>query len=269
MGPSSAPLSVPDRSDVPGPGSVSSGPLAEDSLARIRRTWEGVVGCPSGLTGTGLEVVAQQGKRDPSQEWIRIVCLMGATVVSTPPSRVAGLRERLVSLGADELVDCDLWAGIVGPCAEILGPASLAYVDGNCFRASSPDPRIELRSSHDDRVLALIEACGAAEARESGIVQWTSPLFTIEESGAAIAASGYTVWSRELAHLGVLTHPGWRGRGLARAVAGAAIAHALRIDLVAQWRARLTLTASRQVARSLGFIELGHQLSLRLSPADG
>jgi GNAT superfamily N-acetyltransferase len=152
--------------------------------------------------------------------------------------------------------------------AETLGPAALAYADANCFRAPAPDQCIERRSPHDDRVVALVEACGAADAGESGIVNSTSPLFTLEESGVAIAASGYTVWSQELAHVGVLVHPGWRGQGLARAVAAAAIAHALNADLVAQWRARLTLTASRQVARSLGFIELGWQLSLRLSPAD-
>ena len=253
MGPSSSP---------------GAGSLADHSLDRIRRTWEGLLGCPSGLTGTGLTVVAQPGGRDPSQEWIRILCLMGATVASVPPSRVAGVRGRLASLGTGELVDCDLWAGMLRRGAETLGPAALAYADANCFRAPAPDQCIERRSPHDDRVVALVEACGAADAGESGIVNSTSPLFTLEESGVAIAASGYTVWSQELAHVGVLVHPGWRGQGLARAVAAAAIAHALNADLVAQWRARLTLTASRQVARSLGFIELGWQLSLRLSPAD-
>ncbi|MFE2695226.1 GNAT family N-acetyltransferase [Streptomyces mirabilis] len=60
----------------------------------------------------------------------------------------------------------------------------------------------------------------------------------------------------------LLTAPGERGRGLARRVASAAVAQALDDGLLPQWRARPM--ASRNVARALGFRELGSQLSLRL-----
>ncbi|MBF9132087.1 GNAT family N-acetyltransferase [Plantactinospora sp. S1510] len=63
-----------------------------------------------------------------------------------------------------------------------------------------------------------------------------------------------------------LTAPAERGRGLARAVATAAVTAALEADLLPQWRARPE--ASRRVARALGFSELGSQLSIRLEPAD-
>jgi RimJ/RimL family protein N-acetyltransferase len=81
-------------------------------------------------------------------------------------------------------------------------------------------------------------------------------------SGAVTAACGYRRWPARLAHLCVLTAPQQRGRGLARTVAGAAVAHALDNGFLPQWRARPE--PSRRVARALGFRELGAQLSVRL-----
>jgi hypothetical protein len=49
------------------------------------------------------------------------------------------------------------------------------------------------------------------------------------------------------------------------AVAAAAVRRALAAGLVPQWRARITLMASRRIATSLGFVELGRQASFRLA----
>jgi RimJ/RimL family protein N-acetyltransferase len=60
----------------------------------------------------------------------------------------------------------------------------------------------------------------------------------------------------------VLTAPAYRGRGLARIAASAAVADAFAAGLLPQWRARPA--ESRRVALALGFTELGAQLSFRL-----
>ncbi|WP_223839676.1 GNAT family N-acetyltransferase [Saccharopolyspora pogona] len=73
---------------------------------------------------------------------------------------------------------------------------------------------------------------------------------------------GYQTWPASTAHLCILTAPKQRGRGLARQVASAAVAHALDAGLLPQWRARPE--ASRRVATALGFRALGAQLSVRL-----
>ncbi|MET9675820.1 GNAT family N-acetyltransferase [Streptomyces sp. NPDC006482] len=64
----------------------------------------------------------------------------------------------------------------------------------------------------------------------------------------------------ELGGSALVTAPAARGRGLARRVASAAVAHALADRRLPQWRARPP--ASRRVAAALGFEELGAQLSL-------
>jgi predicted GNAT family acetyltransferase len=113
-------------------------------------------------------------------------------------------------------------------------------------------------------VVGLAADCGDDDADESGITEKPSPVSVVRVDGQVVAASGYEVWCGEVAHVGVLTHPRFRGRGLGAAVASATVAHALGAGLVAQWRARATNAASRRIARSLGFVEVGRQLSIRL-----
>ena len=90
----------------------------------------------------------------------------------------------------------------------------------------------------------------------------TSPVFVLRQGSQTVAACGYWTWPQRTAQIGVLTAPGWRGRGLARAVGSAAVAHALGAGLLPQWRARVE--QSQRVARALGFRELGAQFSCEL-----
>jgi RimJ/RimL family protein N-acetyltransferase len=100
------------------------------------------------------------------------------------------------------------------------------------------------------------------EAEESGLEEITSAAFVVRAGHDVVAAAGYQSWLGTAAHLSILTAPGYRGRGLARQVASAAVADALAGGLLPQWRARPE--PSRRVARALGFRELGSQLSMRL-----
>ncbi|WP_411135599.1 GNAT family N-acetyltransferase [Streptomyces sp. C10] len=103
------------------------------------------------------------------------------------------------------------------------------------------------------------------EAGESGLEDISSPAFCLRRDDELVAAAGYRSWPRSVAHLSVLVAPHCRGRRLARAVASAAVAHALDAGLLPQWRARLC--PSQRVAVALGFQELGTQLSVRLGDA--
>jgi len=75
-----------------------------------------------------------------------------------------------------------------------------------------------------------------------------------------VAAAGYHRWPAGTAHLGILTAPDVRGRGLATRAAAAATADALAAGLLPQWRARVP--ASLRVAAKLGYRTLGRQFSV-------
>ena len=65
------------------------------------------------------------------------------------------------------------------------------------------------------------------------------------------------------AHVGILVAPDQRGRGVGRALAAAATARALDLGRVPQWRAATDNPASRVIARAVGYVEVGRQLSVR------
>ncbi|WP_371650354.1 GNAT family N-acetyltransferase [Streptomyces mirabilis] len=150
------------------------------------------------------------------------------------------------------------------PVARVLGPAALAYVSPEAFRpveagASTVE---QLPASHPE--LRLLErVAGREDAGEAALDEITSPVFVVREHGQVVAAAGYRAWSSRTAHIGVLTAPGARGRGLARVTGSATVAHALAAGLLPQWRARPP--ASRRVAAVLGFEELGSQLSVDIA----
>jgi GNAT superfamily N-acetyltransferase len=148
------------------------------------------------------------------------------------------------------------------PVRELLGPASLAYLDAAEFRARHGRQATEVIPPRDAALHRFLAAGDPLEVEESAMAEITSPAFAVREHGQIVAVAGYRDWPGRVAHLSVLTAAPARGRGLAQVTASAAVAHALHQGKLPQWRARLP--ASRRVARALGFRELGAQASIRL-----
>jgi GNAT superfamily N-acetyltransferase len=113
---------------------------------------------------------------------------------------------------------------------------------------------------------SLIKAVSREDLEESAIETITSAAYVVRDDGEPVAACGFQRWPRRgrplIAHMCVLTHPRYRGAGLGRRVAEAALVQATTDGLIAQWRA--LPIASQALARSLGLIQLGAQLSVRL-----
>lgn len=235
--------------------------LSTATLERVRRVWRDLTGAPTAFQGPGCAIAPGES----SDAWrVSVVQLGGATAVMVPPALIGRFGDLLASQPDCDLTDPASVVALVGPVARFLGPATLAYVDGGRFQPRSTRAAAALPAGHD-AVLELASACGPQDTDESAIARVTSPVSVIERDGKVLAACGYEVWSAALAHIGVLTHPQWRGKGLATGVASASVAHALQAGLIPQWRARCTLTASRRIASSLGFVELGRQLSFWLA----
>ncbi|MEU7516918.1 GNAT family N-acetyltransferase [Streptomyces sp. NPDC042898] len=193
--------------------------------------------------------------------------------MTAPDERTAAtVRVALRGLPVAAMVDAAAVRDVL-PVTRVLGPATLAYVSPEGFRRSAASrpaesspaasPSVERLESRHPAVRALERTAGPDDAGEAALDEITSPAFVVREQGEAVAVGGYRQWPLRTAHLSVLTAPAARGRGLARTVASAAVAHALAAGLLPQWRARLP--ASRRVAAALGFEELGVQLSVEVA----
>ncbi|MGY2115701.1 GNAT family N-acetyltransferase [Nocardia gipuzkoensis] len=240
--------------------------MSTDSLlARARLLWEGLAAVPVSFpSSNGVTVVVSPSARICPPGWAGVVALDGQAIVTAPSPAVAAMIESAVEkLSVADFTDPEALAAVL-PVAEILGPATLAYVDEEAFRpAVACSHEVErLPTQHPDLHRLGVRA-GDADTAESGLDEITSAVFVIRESGEVLCAAGYRSWPRRVAHLCVLTAPDRRGEGLARVTGSAAVEHALANGLLPQWRARTR--ESRRVAASLGFRELGAQLSLELT----
>ena len=187
-----------------------------------------------------------------------------AVLITAPDQASADLIEHALSgVPAASVTSAQVLGGRL-PIAEVRGPATLAYLDPVEFRPAPGNAITALDPGHPGFRRFLL-AVSPDDREESGMAEISTPAFTVQERGQVVAAAGYRNWPGETAHLSVLTAPAARGRGLARAAASAAVAHAIESQQLPQWRARPE--ASRRVARALGFRELGSQVSIRLGSA--
>ncbi|MEU1720252.1 GNAT family N-acetyltransferase [Nonomuraea sp. NPDC005692] len=195
--------------------------------------------------------------------WTGIVVLDGGALVTVPDAGLAEpVRQALLGENGVDLSRLSERLSERLEVREVLGPATLAYVDVEEFVPCHVGADVERLAVGDRDVDGLVAAVSEQDADESGLADVGSAVWVVRAGGDVVAAAGYRTWLDTAAHLSVLTAEGFRGRGLARAVASAAVADALGAGLLPQWRARPE--ASRRVARALGFRELGSQVSLRI-----
>ncbi|MER5458316.1 GNAT family N-acetyltransferase [Micromonospora sp. NPDC002389] len=232
-------------------------------LVRARDVWHEMAGVPITFPADGgVEIAVSAGSRLCPPGWIGIVGLGDAGIVTVPAdSRAGTVRERLRVVPVKVLTDLDRLRAVL-PVAEVLGPASLAYLDEDEFRPAGLGT-VEVASGGHDDLAELLSAAPVNDADECGLADITSRAFVVRRGSRPVAAAGYRRWPGTAAHMCVLTLPNHRGRGLARAVASAAVADALHHRLLPQWRARPE--PSRRVAQALGFRQLGVQLSIRVA----
>ncbi len=239
--------------------------MDRETAARIRQGWRVELQAPAAFRRPGRHVHLRP-EEDPARAGrVGVVTLGDSTCVSLPPAAPARLRDlERRDMDAD-LTDPAVVARVIGPVEAFIGPATLAFLDPTAFRATD-DPQVASVPVAHQSVRHLAAACGPQDTEESGLLGVESPVAVCQAAGRVVAASGYQVWHGRLAHLSVLVDPAHRGRGLGAAVAAGAVNHALDAGLVPQWRARCTLLASRRIARSLGFVELGRQATYKLAP---
>ncbi|WP_328461218.1 GNAT family N-acetyltransferase [Streptomyces sp. NBC_00448] len=243
---------------------MSTRPVPDPLLDSARGLWEQLAAVPVSFpSGEGVRVVTSPESRFCPAGWVGVVVLGGSALVTAPGRQAAAIvRDAFAELAATAVANAEAVREVL-PVARVLGPAALAYVSAAGFRPVADSVRsAEQRPGDHAELRNLEKLAGREDTEEAGLDEITSPAFVVRADGQVVAAAGYRTWPRRTAHIGVLTAPAWRRRGLARVVGSAATAHALAAGLLPQWRARVP--ASRQVALALGFRELGTQLSIQL-----
>ena len=196
--------------------------------------------------------------------WIGLLRIEDCVTAISPTSElVEPLIRALTDLSPSDALSPDCIIPRLPTIVEILGPARLYYPGEHLAVATADTPVDAVPPAN---VSSLLAGVTQDELDESGLAEVTSSVSIVRgKQGEPIAGCGYRHWPGQVAHLSVLTRTGYRGKGLARAVAIDASTRALAEGLLPQWRARTA--PSQSVALAVGFEQLGAQLSLRPSSA--
>jgi GNAT superfamily N-acetyltransferase len=158
-------------------------------------------------------------------------------------------------------------ASLGQPAREVIGPAWLGYADAGTFRPRRSSSSRMLDPGDAISVGVLRDACTSLEWEHGGSALGRDPVAGSFVDGVQAALAGYETWGDRIAHIAVVSHPAFRGRGHARAAVAAIARYALDRGLVLQYRTLESNTPSRRIADSLGFHHVATSLAVRLHHA--
>lgn len=129
------------------------------------------------------------------------------------------------------------------------------------------DPAVRLLEPDDERLVER-SACGWSRTYFARLFDERRRPWAVVKDGAIVcrASSGYPDADSEEV-IGVWTHPGWRGRGLAQALVAAVAADILQRAPFAAYTTTFSNAASQAVARAVGFERAFAAVSLQRSDA--
>jgi GNAT superfamily N-acetyltransferase len=217
-------------------------------------------GLPDELFTKPLHVVTH-GEELLGYRGVQALFRDGTAIASVPPDREKELRGLLA--GLDRGTSPESFAAALSPVAAlVLGPACLGYTT-----EIQGDDSLARTLTHEDAaaVEKLRQACGE-EAWDHGGSSLDDPCSGVFHDGQLVALCGYETWGGAIAHLCIVTHPAFRGRGFGKSAVAHLARRALAAGLLAQYRTLDANTPSIRIAESLGFQRYATSMAVRLAP---
>ena len=230
----------------------------EATIEHVRALWRSLTNAPEGFTEP-LTIVESDDHRCSPPGWVGIVSIADAVVVSSPQSHVEHVQGTLRQLEPEALAN-PLHVERALTHEGKLAPALLFYAHTRPGTISGVVSAVDM---DDERVRKVISDAAPAEVDEAGLDTDAIGLsLAVDSDGGPGAICGWHSWPHDVAHMGVLTARASRGTGCGTRAAAHAVGSAIDRGQLPQWRAAAANDASIALARSLGLIEVGWQLSL-------
>ena len=233
--------------------------------ARIAAYWVNFFGCaPEQLTTPGTHVFPHAGLAD--YRGVYLFRCGDTCVVSTPPSLLMTVTVHFAGLTAAESFDVTRLRRIFGDAIErIVGPAWQGYTWVDAF-TPAPHEGVRRLSGDDEPALQrLAAACAGQDWEHSGIGGPGQVVFGAFAGETLVAAGMGEPRGATLLHIGIVTHPDYRGQGHGRAVVSAITAYGLTVGLIPWYQTLAANGPSIAVAHALGFSRYAETLAVRLS----
>lgn len=221
------------------------------SAVTLEAFWAQRLGC----TESAFAVAGPTLVPHPRGHSLYAFATASSLVVMAPPE----LHEAVRRLGQPRALVTREGAQALGvPIARLVGPARIAYLHRSVTGVFEV---VALESARDARLQRLRDAVAPEEWRHANLEAAEGPLFAVEAGGEVAAAAGWERLLDAVAHVGVLAHPGFRGRGLARRAVQAASAAAQACGLLPQYQTLASNEPALAIAAALGFQPFATTLS--------
>lgn len=146
----------------------------------------------------------------------------------------------------------------------IIGPAWIGQIDSRLFQKHHSD-ETRLLTERDWTLLEeLLNSCSTEESAHSSLEVGQSPTVGLFVNNRIVAAAGYKILEEKVAHIGVLVHPDYRGKGLASKVISGITELALKVNLGVQYRTLCSNKSSISAGKKVGFRDFAYTIAARI-----
>jgi RimJ/RimL family protein N-acetyltransferase len=224
---------------------------------QVAAWWAELLGVDAGdLWSSGVSVAPHVGLEDV--DGLLVVRREDGLHVSLPSWVAKADAKDLRSRSADDLMDKKFWSDWAPTSERKVHRRVLhAYSD----RPLSPSPAVERIEPAE--VAGWEDLLSPRKWQTSGFADDVLAAYGIRSGKDLAAAANLTVFRGSPPTLGVLTHPAYRGQGLATRVARTAAAAAVAEHGIARYRAEAEHARSQAIGRTLGFQPYCEELTIR------
>jgi GNAT superfamily N-acetyltransferase len=234
--------------------------LSEHTISIAHAYWASHFGCsPDELFTKPFRLLTHGGELTDYDGAYAL--FRGDAVMASIPRDGAGTLRSLLSGLSQGCAPGEFAAALTSVSTMVLGPAYLGYA----ATVSQPDHPVRALGFNDAAaLLALQQACSAADWESGGspIEHSCSGVFVDRQ---LVTVAGYEVWGGPIAHISIVTHPGFRNRGYGRSAVAHLAHRVLCAGLLPQFRTLESNIASIRIAESLGFHPYAVSMAVRLN----
>lgn len=186
-------------------------------------------------------------------------------IISAPENQML-LCEKLINRGYDLLDERLLSELLSNRFERIIGPSWIGYPFWHTAALSAENIRIYNRRCPEREMLfsKLRNACSSGEWSDCGINSSSENVAALIADGEIVSAASYELWGEHIAHIGIITHPLFRGRGYAGKVLSYLTNFIFDQGLIPQYRTLCLNKPAISVARQCGYGQYAAHISVRL-----
>ncbi len=238
--------------------------MGESSVSILREFWFEEIGCSeSDITPNRVLVIPHGTMR--GYKGVLFFLYNQACVVSAPIALVASRGIKTRDMSALTCFRPETIAALLEDNLDrIIGPAWLGQVAFNSYRKLHSEETRLLTESDSRHLEELLNSCSEDESSNSSLEVGRSPTVGTFDKDRLVAAAGYEVLAGKIAHIGVLTHPQHRGKGLAAKAISGITELALKANLGVQYRTLLSNYGSVGAGRKVGFRDFAETIAARV-----